>query len=302
MWIVYALVAAVIFGLRGVLYHWTSQRGLDRNLMLFGVFFTGVVVSLAFSLIERPAWTLPSLIGIGMGTFSFISNSSLYKGFAVGKASLVAFLTALPPALVVLFAYLLWGESLNGWQWAAFIALFAGVVMIRYSNDLSLRNLQGAQWGLLAMFCFAVTDLMSKQSTLAGADTLPTMFFMFATGSALFGVSWLLSRRRATAGGSMVRSGSAVPSRAAGAGPSGWSNGKTFLWGMAVGLTNAVGMIFILKAFALGKAGLVSAIGAMNILVILAYSRFFLKISLSKLEFGGILVAVAGIALLRVAG
>jgi drug/metabolite transporter (DMT)-like permease len=272
--------------------------------MLFGVFFTGVVVSLAVSLFERPAWTLPSLIGIGMGAFSFISNSSLYKGFAVGKASLVAFLTALPPALVVLFAYLLWGETLNGWQWAAFIALFAGVVMIRYSNDLSLRNLQGAQWGLLAMLCFAITDTLSKQSTLAGADPLPTMFFMFSTGSALFGVSWLLSRRHAAAVGGTVRKGSVGPTRSAGSGTgaSGWSDGKTFLWGMTVGLTNAVGMIFILKAFALGKAGLVSAIGAMNILLILAYSRFFLKIPLSKLELGGIAVAVAGIALLRVAG
>jgi len=286
MWVVYAFLAAVFFGVRGILYHWTSQRGLDRNLTLFGVFTTGAVLSLAASLASGQRWTASALIGIAMGAFSFAANASLYKGFAVGKASLVALLSGMPPAVVVAFAYFLWGETLTALQGAAFGLLLLSVALIRYSNEISLRNLQGVQWGLLAMFFFGFTDLASKQSTLAGADPLPTLFFMFLTGSSLFCASWLWSLRRAGSGGEQRERVT-------------WGRGKTFLWGMAVGLTNAGGMIFLLRAFVDGITGLVSAVVAMNILLILAYTRVAVKVPFKRMEIAGIALAFAGMLLLR---
>ncbi|AEE23359.1 hypothetical protein Glaag_2416 [Glaciecola sp. 4H-3-7+YE-5] len=45
MWIVYALLATFFFGLRGILYQWTSQKNLNRDLLLFGVFCIGFIIS-----------------------------------------------------------------------------------------------------------------------------------------------------------------------------------------------------------------------------------------------------------------
>src|SRR4051794_10606320 len=113
MWLVYAASAAVCFGLRGILYQWTSQKPLDRNLMLLGVFFLGTITTLLSNVFVGQAWNWAALVGIVMGVFSFLSNASMYKGFAVAKASLVAVFTGLPPAVVVIIAFLLWGEKLN---------------------------------------------------------------------------------------------------------------------------------------------------------------------------------------------
>ncbi len=51
-------------------------------------------------------------------------------------------------------------------------------------------------------------------------------------------------------------------------------------------------MMAILSAFAIGAAGLVSAVAAMNILI---YSRVFLKEALSRQEISGLTAALVGI-------
>ncbi|XEC94715.1 EamA family transporter [Paenibacillus tarimensis] len=284
MWLMYALLSAVFFGLRGVLYHWTSKKGLERNLMLFGVFFTGAVVCSAISFILRQQWSYATLTGIFMGLFSFGANASIFKGFAVGKASLVAILTGLPPVVVVVLAYLLWEEAPTLLQLAAFIVIVAGILLVRYSNDLRLGNLQGAQWGLLAMLFFGLNDMAVKQSTRLEADLFPTLTNMFIVGSVLFCIGWLFDRRRA---------------RLSGAKPSLWSVPRTFLTGMLVGTTNVIGMITIATAFDLGITGLVSAVVALNVLIILLYSRIFLREKFKPVELTGIVTAMAGLILLR---
>lgn len=110
MWLLFASLAAISFGLRGILYHWSSKQGMDRNLMLFGVFFTGALASLIGSFLFGQNWTLSALTGVFMGAFSFVANACMFQGFAVGKPSIIAILTGLPPVVVVTLAYLLWGS------------------------------------------------------------------------------------------------------------------------------------------------------------------------------------------------
>lgn len=287
MWIIYALLAALFFGMRGVMYQWTSQKNINRNLMLFGVFFVGFVISsIAMYLLDQQwhAWTDVS-VGLAMGFGSFAANAALHKGFSTGKASLISILAGLPPLFVVLLAFLFWNETLTTQQLIGFIIIFVGLYTIRYSNDISFSNLQGAQWGLLAALCFALNDLLGKQSTRLDADMFATLTLMFGFGSFLFAASWLKNRRVTDHEGKDV-----VPH---------WSNIKTFYCGMAVGLTNVAGMMAILPAFALGATGLVSAIAAMNILIILLYSRVFLKETFSRQEILGLVAALAGILILR---
>ncbi|WJH34495.1 DMT family transporter [Paenibacillus sp. CC-CFT747] len=293
MWLVYAAAAAVCFGFRGILYQWTSRRPIDRNLLLLGVYLCGALISFVINLFLGQAWTAGALLGLLMGLFSFTSNAAMYKGFAVGKTSLIAMLIGMPPIVVVALSYLLWGEKLSGGQWAAFGVIFTGLVLLRWSGDFTLSRLNGIQWGILAMFTFAFTDVSSKQATLLNGNTFPTLALMYTTGSLLFLLLWLKGRKRTT--GPAAQPDPDSPEAV-------WPPGKTFFWGMTVGLTNIAGMILILPAFRLGITGLVSAVIAMNVLMILLYARVFLKEKLSRLELTGVLCTFAGVLCLRLLG
>ncbi|SFD57278.1 hypothetical protein SAMN05216378_0485 [Paenibacillus catalpae] len=299
MWIIFSVLAALCFGLRGILYHYTSQLPLSRTVLLCGVFSMGAVICGVAAVLSGQPWTASALVGIQMGVFSFVANASMFKGFAVGKASLVAILTALPAVLVVMGAYVLWGEALKYTQLAAFVVIVMGILLVRYSNDLSLKNLQGAQWGLLSLVMFACNDLSGSWSTKLEAPLFPTLFFMFTSGSICYGVWWLkdrLSSKRfvlaaATADVSAAAEGAATAKT--------WSERRTFLTGMLVGTTNAAGMMMIVTAFDLGKAGLVSAVTALNVLIVLLYTRFVVKERFTRLEVTGMACAFGGILFLR---
>jgi drug/metabolite transporter (DMT)-like permease len=71
------------------------------------------------------------------------------------------------------------------------------------------------------------------------------------------------------------------------------------VWGLFVGLSNITGMILIIPAFRDGVTGLVSAIIALNVLIILLYARIFLKEKFSRLELIGMTAALLGIAILK---
>lgn len=292
MWLVYSFLAATMFGLRGILYQWTSQKPVDRNLLLLGVYLMGAAVSAVLSIALQQNWSYSVLTGIAMGSFSFMSNGAMFKGFAVGKASLVAIFIGLTPLVVVTGGYLLWGESLNLWQSIGFAVILIGIVLIRYSSDLSLKNIQGVQWALLAMLMFGLNDLSSKQAMLLEAELYPTLFTMFTTGSMLFYMFWMRTRRN----------GIFLAEDSAESAVDKWPVKKTLLWGAIVGSSHISGMIFILLAFKLGITGLVSAITAANILMVILYARIFLKEKLGSLEIFGITFTFAGILLLRLVG
>lgn len=307
MWFMFAAASAVCFGLRGILYQWTSQRPIDRNLLLLGVYLSGTIMAAVVNLFVGQPWSEGCWVGVWMGLFSFISNASMYKGFAVGKASLIAMFTGLPPVVVVILAYVLWGEKLNMWQSLSFLIIVFGILMIRYSNDISLRNLQGAQWGAITMVAFGITDLSSKKATMLGAETLPTLLMMYVTGTLLFGISWYMARRKLSSAKAMVAAASesqetdATLSESYAAPKPNWSDSRTLLWGMFVGLTNISGMMLVMPAFKLGVTGLVSVVIAMNVVFVLFYARFVLKEKFSRLEVSGLTCALIGILILRLA-
>jgi drug/metabolite transporter (DMT)-like permease len=284
MWLLFSVLAALCFGLRGILYHWSSQQSLNRNVLLCGTFAMGAVISLACALVWQSEWGISALIGIQMGLFSFGANASMFKGFAVGKASLVAILTGLPSVVVVLFAYFLWGERLNLLQLFAFVVIVIGILFVRYSNDITLKNLQGAGWGVIALLLFAANDLSSKWTTLVHASLFPSLFFMFATGTICFAIWWWKDKKK----GATQQIAEST-----------WTERKTFLFGMGVGITNVMGMILIIHGFAIGITGLVSAVVALNVLIVLLYTRFILKDKFSKLEQSGLAIAMVGILMMK---
>jgi len=301
MWFALAIAAAVCFGIRGIFYHWSSQQGMNRNLMLSGVFAAGLFVCLALNATLSQPWNDRVLYGLLMGLFSFAANAAMYKGFATGKASSVALLIALPAVPVVLLAYLLWGETLTAGQWAAFLIIVTGVALVRFTGDFSWQQREGMKWGLAAMLFFALSDVTNKQAAVAGAAPFPMLALMFACGTALFGGWWLREkflRQRAFSGGTET----APQERAEADGAlirAPWSEWKTFLWGVLAGLFNAAGMIFLFWAFESGITGLVSAIISLNVVILLLYARFVVKEPFKPQETAGLAISLAGVLVLH---
>jgi drug/metabolite transporter (DMT)-like permease len=309
MWFVLSAATAMCFGLRNILYHWSSQQPIKRNLMLMSVYMSGTLVSLIASWVLGQAWTFSVCIGMIMGLFSFISNAAMYKGFSEGKASIVAMFLGLPPVVVVLLAYLIWGEKLSIWQISAFLIIVLGMVLIRYSNEISFRNLQGAGWGILTMLFFGFTDLTSKQAILSGAAVLPTLVFMYGTGMLLFGIVWFVQEAKSRSAlqiASVLQVGgdgaSTLIPKAAVMKLAAWSKRKTLFWGMSVGIINVAGMFFMMPALKIGMTGLVSAIASTNVILVLLYARFGLKEKFSRMELSGMLCAFVGVIIIRIAG
>jgi drug/metabolite transporter (DMT)-like permease len=297
MWLMFSLLAAFCFGVRGILYQWTSRKPINRNLMLFGVFLMGAAASACGMLLAGESWRVSSLIGCLMGFWSFIGNAAMYRGFALGKASLVALFTALPPVVVVCTSFLLWGQTLTLPQLIAFAAILGGVLLIRYSSDIGLENTRALFWATVALLGFGFNDTTSTQAMRWDAPLFHTMFFMFAIGTLLFGASWLIGSRRAKA---RLRSIAGLEMSAGAERPE-WRIVPTVMWGMAVGTTNFFGMIFILRAFDLGIAGLVSAVTSLNVLLILIYAGLVLKERYTMKEWIGGLLALSGVLILRLA-
>ena len=306
MWFIFAVAAAGWFGLMGILYHWTSQRPIDRNLLLVGVYLSGIIITVVCNIFIQQSWSVEAYFGIFMGLFSFVANASMYRGYAVGKASIVALFTGLPPLVVMIVAYVLWREALTTWQFTAFFIVLIGLLLIKYSQDLKLNQLKGIQWGVLTMLFFGFTDVSVKQATLAGAETLPILTVMFATGSLLFGVSLIFNKTNAPSKKLTVEDKKQALAATPNEGElpenaQSWTWKRTLGWGMTVGITNAAGMILIFPAFRDGITGIVSAIVAMNVALVILYARFYLKENWSKREVAGLSMALVGILILRIA-
>lgn len=300
MWFFFAGAAAICFGIRGILYQWTSQRPIDRNLLLLGVYISGTLIALISNVIAKQPWSNGAWYGVLMGLFSYIANASMYRGYAVGKASIIALFSGLPPLVVVIVAYILWGEVLSTWQLTAFFIVLLGLILIKYSQDLKLNQLKGIQWGILTMLFFGFSDVSIKQSTIAGAATLPALIIMYVTGTVLFGITWAISYAKIKSTVQEKDQYKEAPNKTTQQNniPH-WTLKRTLGWGMFVGITNIAGMMFLFPAFREGITGIVSAISAMSVALVILYAHFYLKENMSKREITGLTVTVVGILVLR---
>ncbi|MNR31457.1 EamA-like transporter family protein [compost metagenome] len=141
----------------------------------------------------------------------------------------------------------------------------------------------------MALFLFAFNDLSSKWTTIVHASLFPTLLFMFATGTICFAIWWWRDKKKHSTQKTVGTTSS-------------WTERKTFFFGMIVGITNVMGMILIIHGFAHGITGLVSAVVALNVLIVLLYTRFILKDRFSKLEQSGLAIAMIGILMMKLVG
>jgi drug/metabolite transporter (DMT)-like permease len=295
MWLIYAILASFAFGLRGIIYQVLSHKPADRNLILLGMFITGTLVSLTASFLTNSIWSSPSLLGILMGVLSYVGNTAMYRGYSVGKTSIIALILGLPSVVVAIFAYFLWNEKLSFLQLCSLVIIVGGVLWLRKPTKFELVKHSGVGWGLLALFVFSLSDLTSKQAMLQHAHIFPFSFFMFITASCLFSANYWLSHSLTNTTSESADS-EVVPGVESFA--IGWSPIRTIVTGMAAGVVGIVGILLSMGAFRTGITGLVSAVMTSHILLIILYASIIQREKLKQNEIVGICIVLSGILIL----
>jgi drug/metabolite transporter (DMT)-like permease len=251
-----------------------------------GVALVALYLALAGGSLSSPSWTYLfycALGGLGqiLGT-NLLIMSFAQRGFAVGTAySKTEAVQAAVIALVVL------GESFAPLAWAGIAVSVGGTLYLSLAGRVSsLRDAVAATaqpaaiYGLGAGLSFALCAIAIRAATqeLDGPDaTLRALetLVVINTLQTLMQGSWLVLREPAS-----------VPMLF-----------RTWRSSAQVGALSACGSACWFTGFAHAPVALVRAVGQVEILFTLLFSRFFLKERMKRSDVIGALVVVAGVVL-----
>lgn len=205
-----------------------------------------------------------------------------HRGFAVGTA--YAKTEAVQGAIL---AFLLLGETISALSWIGIAVGVAGVLHLSLAGrsltpaEILRATLQpAALCGLGSGFCFALTAVLVKAANYAlpGEDpVLRALATLVVTNllQTLMQGGWLLRREPDQLRAVFATWRSSAP----------------------VGALSALGSACWFTAFALAPVALVRAVGQVEILFTLAFSRFYLRESPTRADILGALIVVFGVAL-----
>ncbi len=244
-----------------------------RDLVTFLVLFVGLRVL-------RPAWLrtkrrdLRWLVGLGatLGIFHVFWNLGvLLNGPAVATVQQAAM-----PAIVAIFAWLIWKEPLTGRKWAAILLTFVGTVGASGAEVLGQADITAGGFlvGLGIPFAYAGWNLFGKR---VRGDYNPATTLTYAFG---FGALALLPFQVLT--------------------PQPWPvAGEALLW--FAGLIGVATLgAFSLYTFALGRlqASVAGILAMAEIPIVAVYAYFLLNQRMSPDQIIGAALVVAGVLLL----
>lgn len=252
---------------------------------------TGLVFLLAATLMSKgpaPIPTLRFVLDCAAGGLLQIFGTSLlimafgYRNFAVGTA--YSKTEAVQGAIL---SWILLGEALHGLAWLGIAVGVGGVLVLSLAGrGLTLRQLPretvqpAALCGLGAGFCFTCTGLFIQNATrgLGSPDLLLTAVMALVTTNLLQTLmqgSWLAWREPAQL-------------RAA------FTTWRSSAW---VGTLSACGSACWFFGFASAPVALVRALGQVEMVFTLLFSRFYLREVLRRADVAGLVLVVAGVLL-----
>ena len=293
-WIAFTVVAALFQCWRTALQQ--RLRG-ELSVNAAGVvrYLYGVPIGLALLALyglgtgqALPAMTAWAVVLCAVAGFGQILGTNLlimafgYRNFAVGTA--YAKTEAVQAAIV---GTLLLGEHLSPLSWTGIAVGVAGVLYLSLAGRGNtaaglLRGLSqpAALCGIGAGFCFGLTGVLIRAANqeMPGGDLIHKALVILVvtnTLQTLMQGAWLAWTEPAS-----VRAVFAT-----------WrSSGQ-------VGLLSSLGSACWFSAFALAPVGLVRAVGQVEILFTLAFSRFYLREKARPADVAGTLIVVAGVVL-----
>ncbi len=232
--------------------------------------------------------------GTAAGITSAIAMSALYASLAIGPISIVSPLSAVISAIVPSAVGFAQGDRFSGLGFAALGAILVAVFLVGFvpSQDVRLPSLKGLVLAVVAGGGIGVVLICLDQ---APSDSgLAPVILLRATAAAILGAVTLFTfgaairkRLRTTQTEEITTASSKVPAK--------------FWYSVAVtGLFDSSANVFFILASRIGSLTVVSVLTALYPLGTIILARIFLKEKLARTQSIGVLLALAGSALLAV--
>jgi drug/metabolite transporter (DMT)-like permease len=285
-WLVYAILAALTWGVWGILTKFISS---DIGPFATHLMFTaGALLTLPL-IIRRckiKEFNIKGiLIGVGTGILAVLGNVSVYQSFKMGgQAAVVIPFTNLYPLVTILIAIMIFKEKLNWINGVGiFIVVPAIIIMSGQSQIFSdpvhfLQNIGLKIWLLYASVSLLLFGLFSaSQKLITNYLSTGWSYVSFVTSSVLVSVFFI----------AFGLIDFHIPQ-------------KSFWYGSMAGFLDGLGVLAIFSAYhARGKASKVSAIaGTLQQVFTVFLALLFLGESIDLPTFSGIFMAILGSLLL----
>ena len=224
-------------------------------------------------------------LGTVAGIVNGISTLSLYRSFEIGKMAVVAPISASYPALTVILS-LFSGERLTGARVAGVALILAGVVLVARgeasASDVATpdnsgrRPSRGIGWALVSAVGFGVLFWFLGKRIVPAVGFAATVWLIRLTSSVLT-VLVILALKQTLA-----------PPRES-------STGSLLL---SMGLLDTCGFVLNNRGMELEQVSVVSVLGSLYGAVTVLFAAIFLRESLTRAHWCGIVAIFGGIALI----
>lgn len=199
--VAYGLLAALGWGSGDFLAKLSSDRVGYLRTALYMQLISAVFL-LLFSFPDFPRlWQNPlaALGAAGLGVISLVGLLAFYKGFQVGRVSIVSPITSGYPAMTSMLAVVLLNEVISRGRIAGVVLTLVGVILVSVQSQKRTGSSEtavssGIPYALAAFTMFGLLYFAVKLVVLALGVWLPILILRWVSGSILM-VSLLASRR-----------------------------------------------------------------------------------------------------------
>ncbi|MFT4700142.1 MAG: drug/metabolite transporter (DMT)-like permease [Yoonia sp.] len=276
--LVLGLIAAVCWGFHDICVRFLSQK-TPLTACVFVVLLTGLIFHGGLITVTGEFHALPARAvwaALGAGVFFVIATLGLYYAFQRGPVRLVAPLIASYPILSVGLAA--WqGTPIGVLQWAAVIAIVAGVALVAALSDTTADDTppktRTIAYALIASIGFAGTFALGQYAAEISHEmpaTLVTRILTVVLVTAIF-----LVRKQPF-----------------------WPGKPALPWLIAMGIADGIALLCVVSAGSLANPQYASVTSSMFGLLTILLAWVFLKEKMSAPQWVGCVVAFCGVGYL----
>lgn len=246
-------------------------------MQLVGVAFMSLIVGSGVMLLEK--FPSAACIVVLLGVVNAIATLALYKGFEVGKLSIVSPIASSYPALSSILALVFLNERVSSSRYVGIACIFVGMLIVSLQSNPTpslgaKRIAAGAGYALIAFAFMGILFFGVKIVVYDLGGLVPVLVFRIAS-TAIFGALLLLN------GGRAAR----IPTSA------------LYLIGF-VGVVDSLANVAYNIGVSVGTVAVVSFVSSLFSVVTLLLAVVMLKERLSKHQVIGIILLISGIAVI----
>lgn len=283
-WFTLAIISTIVFGIQSFLFKKSSELGCSKLIVTMVFMFTVEVLSLFAFVVSgsKILYLLPTLLfGLLFAVFFYTKTFCDLKALDLLPTSKVFPISSSNAIIVVFYAIIFFNEKLNPAEILGIAILVITMVFI-HSDSKKQVDYHKAKTGLiiatLAIIPGAGIKIVNKYAAISSdtiAFTVITYFFLVLVSMSNYKINGKKKDCRSTAKQSIII-------------------------GIIIGLVNFTGFYTHLFALKTGSLAIVSTLHSSYVVVTVLLAWLFSNESLTKRQFGMVVLSVIGVILLRV--